>query len=157
MVYIYMLSISCEIALRWIPLNLIDDKSTLVQVMAWCHEATSHYQNQCWWSSMMPCGTTTWTNVDQVLWCYLAPLGHKELTLNMRGPSYLGLTRSISWLLMPWRCKEPGHQQQWYWICRICRSLSYLRKDFEYLGHINGKEWHKMKIFVYVPSEKFST
>ena len=25
----------------------------------------------------------------------------KSLTLNVRGPSYLGLTRSISWLLMP--------------------------------------------------------
>ena len=25
-----------------------------------------------------------------------------DLTLNVRGPSYLGLTRSISWLLMPW-------------------------------------------------------
>ena len=29
-------------------------------------------------------------------------LGHNVLTLNVRGPSYLGLTRSISWLLMPW-------------------------------------------------------
>ena len=24
-------------------------------------------------------------------------------------------TRSISWLLMSWRRKEPGHQQPWYW------------------------------------------
>ena len=28
--------ISYEIALRWMPLDLTDDKSTLVQVMAWC-------------------------------------------------------------------------------------------------------------------------
>ena len=33
------------------------------------------------------------------------------LTLNVRGPSYLGLTRSISWLLMPWLLTSPGHQQ----------------------------------------------
>ena len=26
----------------------------------------------------------------------------------MRGPSYLGLTRSISWLLMPWLLMSPG-------------------------------------------------
>ena len=32
-------------------------------------------------------------------------------TLNVRGPSYLGLTRSISWLLMPWLLTSPGHQQ----------------------------------------------
>ena len=28
--------ISYEIALRWMPLDLTDDKSTLVQVMSWC-------------------------------------------------------------------------------------------------------------------------
>ena len=44
------------------------------------------------------------------------------LTLNVRGPSYLGLTRSISWMLMPWLLTSPGHQQPWYWLCRICRS-----------------------------------
>ena len=40
--------ISYEIALKWVPLDLTDDKSTLVQVMAWCHQATSHYLSQCW-------------------------------------------------------------------------------------------------------------
>ena len=29
-------------------LDLTDDKSTLVQVMAWCRQATSHYRSQCW-------------------------------------------------------------------------------------------------------------
>ena len=27
--------------------DLTDDKSTLVQVMAWCRQAKSHYLNQC--------------------------------------------------------------------------------------------------------------
>ena len=66
------------------------------------------------------------------------------LTLNVRGPSYLGLTRSISWLLMPWLLTSPGHQQPWYWLCRICRSWSYSRKDFKYLCRINMEIWHKM-------------
>ena len=35
------LSISSESALRWIPHDFTDDKSTLVEVMAWCHQATS--------------------------------------------------------------------------------------------------------------------
>ena len=39
----------------------------------------------------------------------------KWLTLNVRGPSNLGLIRSISWLLMPWLLTSPGHQQPWYW------------------------------------------
>ena len=46
------------------------------------------------------------------------------LTLNVRGPSHFGLTRSISWLLMPWLLTSPGHQQPWYWLFQICRSWS---------------------------------
>ena len=65
------------------------------------------------------------------------PVDSIDLTLNVRGPSYLDLTRSISWLLMPWLLTSPGYQQPWYWLCRICRSWSYLRKDFKYMCHIN--------------------
>ena len=45
-------------ALRWMPWDLTDNKSTLVQVMAWCCQATSHYLSQCWPSSMSPYGVT---------------------------------------------------------------------------------------------------
>ena len=89
----------------------------------------------------------TWTNVVRFL----------IKTLNVRGQSHLGLTRSISWLLMPWLLTSPGHQQPWHWLHRICRCLSYLRKDFKYLCQINVEEWQKMQIYVYVLSEKFST
>ena len=41
------------------PLDLTDDKSTtLVQVMAWCRQATSHYLSQCWPRSLLPYGVT---------------------------------------------------------------------------------------------------
>ena len=40
------------------PLDLTDDKSTLVQVMAWCRQATSQYLNQCWPRSPTPYGVT---------------------------------------------------------------------------------------------------
>ena len=63
--------------------------------------------------------------------------GYEYSTLNVRGPSYLSLTRSVSRLLMPWLLTSPGHQRPWYWLCRICRSWSYLRKDLKYLCHIN--------------------
>ena len=58
--------ISCELALlRWMLLDLTDDKSTLVQVMAWCHQATSHYLSQCWLRSLSPYGVTRpkWVNM----------------------------------------------------------------------------------------------
>ena len=56
--------ISCEIALRWMSRDLTDDKSTLVQVMAWCRQATGHYLSQCWPKSMLPNGVTwpQWVN-----------------------------------------------------------------------------------------------
>ena len=75
------------------------------------------------------------------------------LNLNVRRLSYLGLTRSISWLLMPWLLTSP---EPWYWLCRIGRFLSYLMKDFNYMPRINVEKWCKMKIYVYVPFEKFS-
>ena len=40
------------------PKKPIDDKSTLVQVMAWCRQATSHYMDQCWPRSPTPYNVT---------------------------------------------------------------------------------------------------
>ena len=56
--------ICCEIALIWMSLDFIDDQSTLVQVMAWCRQATSHYMSQCWPRSMSPFGVNRpqWVN-----------------------------------------------------------------------------------------------
>ena len=47
-----------EIALRRMSLDLTDDKSTLVHVMAWWCQATSHYLSQCWPSSLSPYDVT---------------------------------------------------------------------------------------------------
>ena len=53
--------ISYEIALKWMPLDLTDDKSTLVQVRQ---------------------QAITWANVDPDLCCQMASLGLIELMLN---------------------------------------------------------------------------
>ena len=50
--------ISREIALIWMSLDFTYDQSTLVQVMAWCHQATSHYLSQCWLRFLSPYGAT---------------------------------------------------------------------------------------------------
>ena len=50
--------ISYEISLRWMPLDLTADMSTLVQVKAWCRQPTGHYLSQCWPRSMSPNGVT---------------------------------------------------------------------------------------------------
>ena len=60
---------SHDTALWCMPLDLTDDKSTLVQVMAWCRQATSHYLSQCWLSSLL----------------VMASLGPNELRLILQG------------------------------------------------------------------------
>ena len=51
------------------PGDLTYDKSTLVQVMAWCRQATSHYLSQCWPRSSR----------------HMASPGHNELILLSHG------------------------------------------------------------------------
>ena len=51
-------TVFCYIVLIWLSLDLPEDTSTRVQVMAWCRQATSHYLNQCWPRSPTPYGAT---------------------------------------------------------------------------------------------------
>ena len=59
-------SIAGGIVVRWKLQHLTDYLSTLVQVMAWCHQAPSHYLSQCWPWSMTPYSVTRpqWVNMN---------------------------------------------------------------------------------------------
>ena len=50
--------ISWALELNRMPQNPISDRSALVQVMAWCPQATSHYLSQCWPRSVSQYGVT---------------------------------------------------------------------------------------------------
>ena len=64
---IVIFKLSYDYVLRWMPQDLTDDKSTLVQVMAWCRTQQS----------------ITWTSVDQDLqWCMVS-LGPNKLNAHM--------------------------------------------------------------------------
>ena len=84
--------IFCKIALRWMPLDLTDDKSTLIQVMAWCRQATSHYLSQCLPRFMPPYGVT---RPQWVMSMEIAILRRPQLPIKW-GPS------RVQWCLM--RC-----------------------------------------------------
>ena len=47
-----LLSISCEITLRWMPLDLANDRSALIQVRVWCLQAAGHYLSQLYMPSL---------------------------------------------------------------------------------------------------------
>ena len=52
-------------ALRWMSRDFTNDKSTIVQAMAWCRQAASHYLSQCWPNCVSPYDITRpqWVNV----------------------------------------------------------------------------------------------
>ena len=52
------LRISYKTALKWMPKDLSNNWSILVQVMACCLTARSHYPSRCWTRSMTPYGVT---------------------------------------------------------------------------------------------------
>ena len=58
-------------AMRWMPQDLTDDKSTLGQVMAWCHQASNLHLNQCWPSSLTHICSTRDRGVN---YCWLTVL-----------------------------------------------------------------------------------
>ena len=74
-----------KLSSMWLLLDR-PDMSTLVQVMAWCCQATSHYLSQCWPRSMSPYGVTRPQWVDNevsyskfqtmswLLWCIIVTL-----------------------------------------------------------------------------------
>ena len=67
-------STHCVTALRWMPKILINDTATLVLVMAWCCQATSHYLSQCWPTSMSPYG------IRNPQWLMTIPAAHLRST-----------------------------------------------------------------------------
>ena len=54
----------------WMPWDLTDDMSTLVQVMAWRRQASSHHLSQYWLSSLSPYGVTRPQRVKRPLMAF---------------------------------------------------------------------------------------
>ena len=162
-----------SVAPRWFAFTVSDYPS--IHWIIYMHVNTIMFD--CQVTTASQCANIIWTNttwfivksITTYLWYFLWMRSmylltffaywyfFRNFTLNVWGLSYLGLTRSVSWLLMPWLLASPGDQSPWYWPCGVGRSVSYLRKDFNYQCHIKVEEWHKMFIYVYVPCEKFST
>ena len=86
---------SCGIVLRWKSLDRTDAKSTLVQVMAWCRQATSHYLSQCWSRSMSPYGITRPQWVKVMAWCRIGKRHHQNHCWPMPKTRY-GVTK-LQW------------------------------------------------------------
>ena len=79
-------------ALWWMPQDLTDDQSTLVQVMAWWCQATSHYLSQCWPIALSAYGVT------RPKWVKSQPMQHHKY-----GMPHSNGQRKIFWTIKkPW-------------------------------------------------------
>ena len=112
----------CEIILKWMPQDLTDDNWTMVEVMGWCHQATSHYLSQCWprcdgWGihskiaiRWRPLDLTEKSTLVQVMaWC------HKKLTCGQVMHiciSKWGHHWFTQWLVACWRAMFKKHVWQ---------------------------------------------
>ena len=67
-------------------LDLTDDKSTLVQVMAWCRQAPSHYLSQCWPRSVSPYDVTKpqWVSIWMNTYILYFHIEFNSLSLSSR-------------------------------------------------------------------------
>ena len=99
------------------PLDLTDYKSTLVQVMAWCRQAPSHYLSQCWPRSMSPNGVTRpqWVNS---LW-------YSDAIWSRRSGSTLSLAQVMIWCLM-----APRHCLNQYCLIISINSMAFTWEQF---------------------------
>ena len=123
----------------WVTISLNYDVINLSETGPWWYIESAHQQLWYWLSYPKYSGINQralkkksqkeqlWKGINGVSWysfllivlsyikstqahSTIAVLGCLALlTLNVPGPSYLGLTRSISWLLMPWLLTSPCH------------------------------------------------
>ena len=112
----------CKIALRRMSLDLTDDKSTLVQVMAWCRQATSHYLSQCWPRSLTPYGATRPHPCSRQV-----RLGaHQKRTWAIPW-AHLTHLDALTHLKRTYRCVLGAHQKRTKWTyTKLCAPKAHL-------------------------------
>ena len=98
--------ISHEITLRWMPLDLTYDKSKLVQVMAWCRQATSHY--------------LSWANVVLNPCRHMTSIGYNELRESTLSWHWDNRVTPSPWAELRHLCLS-GDQ-----TCYSCKMLSWM-------------------------------
>ena len=127
------LSFSCESVLRSVSQDITDEKSSSVQVMAWCHQAASHYSNQCWWRSMWPHGISRGQWVDEYVSGYINNgQGMIQWFVMCCMFYYVLLTAFVYWLIDIIQWKFP----QWKWQGPVC--IHNVWNGYVFSGYTNS-------------------
>ena len=129
-------------ALVWVVTwCLTDDKSTLVLVMAWCHQTAGHYLNQCWSSSV----STYWWLSARLQ--YLQCVSNRDTavlyqTFDMVSPGANMLK------LCPWR----SNHSWWCHSMEILPALLVPTED-DHSPHKGPIMWSFSVFFVVIPNK----
>ena len=129
-------------------LDFTDGQSLLVQVMAWYHQATSHYLRQCWLRSLSPYGVIRpqwvkatyifcWAaievpcsnNLYNIIWQYLGDqfmlTKHSEQVLKTISPKTV-CRKLLQSMYLVWYIPRTLHFTWWntsFETCGNCNSL----------------------------------
>ena len=139
-------------ALGWTSLDLSDEKSTLVQVMAWCRQATSQFLNQCWPRFLPPYSVTRpqWVNTG-----FDESSDHLQL---MWLVDTIWCHRSGSTLAQVMACflTAPSHFLNQYWLI-VSKVLWHSTGQFHRKGsrYLYGFENYQFKITAVSPGEQW--
>ena len=126
---------SCEIAIIRMSLDshwFTDGQSTLVQVMAWCHQATSHYLSQCWPRSLSSYGVKRPRWVKLVIFKLISriDISHISWEIALRWmPQCLTINKSTLVPLMAWCHQATSHYLIQYWF-RLMMLYSAIRPQY---------------------------
>ena len=129
--------------------DFIDDKSTLVQVVAWCRQAKNHYLSQCWPRSISPYGVARpqWVNIPVMVTLDISgpPLKVNGTPRNMSTP----LLEWVSWfhnmgsteILVGHKCMDPCLSETLNW-----RNRCHFADDIFRCIFFNENIWISLKI-----------
>ena len=98
--------------MKWVVVERlrIDNKSTMVQIMAWCHQTSSHNPVHCWPKSVSPYGITTpqWLNtwIDDLYDTRACHTSGPYWDCHIRGTSISLQWRHNAWVR--WRLNSPA-------------------------------------------------
>ena len=129
---------SYDNAFIWMPQFLTDDKSTLIQVMAWCRQAISHYPGQCWFlcRHITSLGHNEWRRFrSPTTWIFVQQ--HVQANKNRNAKAPLVLYEGDPPL--PGRCGKCFHVMiaSWSWSCDMMTSSN--GNIFRVIGPLCGE------------------
>ena len=136
--------ISSQFALRWMSLDWIDNKSTLVQAMAWCHQLASHYPGQSWPRSILLYFRPEWVKTQTKAFCLSMTLElfvSPNVALTLNSQTFLKMTQFYKLLKHITQGRMARYFQKFCFFCHwssfqgLNRPISQIPKYTKQISH----------------------